>query len=256
MRYLVCIKQTPDTAELPKISPDEAASGKLSVNLVVNPWDEHAIETGLQLMETYGGTTGAVTVGDEGAIDALRSALAMGCKDATLVEHTDEVDALGVAELLAGAVKHDGEVNVVLTGQMTVDGNSGAVPVALARKLGWPVLTGVAKIVELNDDSITVERVVGQARLTVNTPLPVVVSVIKEIGEPRYPTFINIRKAARVKVPVLTADDLGVSVPAPVVHMDNFRKPPARDAHVKLFEGSPQEAAAALVDALLEEKVL
>ena len=256
MRYLVCIKQTPDTAELPKISPEEAESGKLSVNLVVNPWDEHAIEGGLQLMENYGGTTGAVTVGDDGAVDALRSALAMGCKDATLVKHTDEIDAWGVAELLAAAVKHDGDVDVVLTGQMTIDGNSGTVPVALGRKLGWPVLTGVAKIVDLTEDSITVERVVGQTRLTVRTSTPVVLSVIKEIGEPRYPTFINIRKAARVKVPVLTAEDLGVEPPAPVVHVSNYRKPPARDAKVTLFEGTPKEAAAALIDALLEEKVL
>ena len=256
MRYLVCIKQTPDTAELPKISPEEAASGKLSVNLVVNPWDEHAIEAGLQLMENYGGTTGAVTVGDEGAIDALRSALAMGCKDATLVNYAGDSDPHIAAELLAAAVKQDGDVDVVVMGQMTVDGNSGLTPIALARKLGWPVLTGVAKIVELTEDSITVERVVGQARLTVKAPTPVVLSVIKEIGEPRYPTFINIRKAARVKIPELTADDLGVTPPAPVVHMSNFRKPPARDAQVKLFEGSPQEAAAALIDALLEEKVL
>jgi electron transfer flavoprotein beta subunit len=255
MRYLVCIKQTPDTAELPKITAEEAASGKLSVNLVVNPWDELAIEAGLKLMENYGGTTGAITVGDEGAIDALRSALAMGCKDATLVQNTD-ADAWGVAELLAAAVKQDGDVGVVVTGQLTVDGNTGSVPMALGRKLGWPVLTGVSKIVELTDDSITVERAVGQARLTVKAPVPAVVSVNKEIGEPRYPTFINIRKAARVKVPTLTAEDLGVEVPAPVVHMDNFRKPPARDAKVTLLEGSPQEAAAALVDALLEEKVL
>ncbi len=256
MRYLVFLKQTPDTAELPKITPEEAASGKLNVNLVVNPWDEHAIETGLQLMENYGGVTGAITVGDDGSIDALRSALAMGCKDATLVKQPDEVDAFGVAELLAAAVKKDGDVDVALTGQLTVDGNSGVVPVAVARKLGWPVLTGVAKIVELTEDSITVERVVGQTRLTVKVPTPVVVSVIKEIGEPRYPTFINIRKAARVKIPELTAEELGVEVPAPVVHVDNFRKPPARDAHVTLFEGEPQEAAAALLDALLEEKVL
>lgn len=255
MRYLVCIKQTPDTAELPKITPEEAASGKLSVNLVVNPWDELAIEAGLKLMENHGGVTGAITVGDEGSIDALRSALAMGCKDATLVENVG-ADVLGVADLLAAAVKKDGDVGVVVTGQMTVDGNSGSLPVILGRKLGWPVLTGVAKIVDLTDDSITVERAVGLARLTVKTPLPAVVSVNKEIGEPRYPTFINIRKAARVKVPVLTAEDLGVDVPAPVVHLANFRKPPARDAKVQLFEGSPQEAAAALVDALLAEKVL
>jgi len=255
MRYLVCIKQTPDTAELPKITAEEAASGKLNVGLVVNPWDELAIEAGLKLMEDYGGTTGVVTVGDEGAIDALRSALAMGCKDATLIENSD-ADAWGVAELLAAAIKKDDDVGVVVTGQMTVDGNSGAMPVALARKLGWPVLTSVAKVVDLADDSITVERAVGQTRITVKVPTPVVISVNKEIGDPRYPTFINIRKAARVKVPVLSAEDLGVDVPDAVIKMDNFRKPPARDAQVTLFDGTPQEAAAALVDALLAEKVL
>ena len=66
------------------------------------------------------------------------------------------------------------DVGVVLTGQMTVDGNSGMVPVALARKLGWPVVTGVAKIVDASEDSVTVERVVGQARQTVKAPTPVV----------------------------------------------------------------------------------
>jgi electron transfer flavoprotein beta subunit len=78
-----------------------------------------------------------------------------------------------------------------------------------------------------------------------------VISVIKEIGEPRYPTFINIRKAARVKIPSWTAADLGVEVPAPVVQMTNYRKPPARDAHVKLFDTAEE-----LIDALLAEKVL
>ena len=76
-------------------------------------------------------------------------------------------------------------------------------------------------------------------------------SVIKEIGEPRYPTFINIRKAAKVEIPVLAAADLGIAAPAPMVQMDNYRKPPARDAHVKLFDN-----AADLIDALLAEKVL
>ena len=134
---------------------------------------------------------------------------------------------------------------------MTVDGNSGMVPVALARKLGWPVLTGVAKVIAADENSVTVERVVGQSRQTVKAPTPAVLSVIKEIGEPRDPTFINIRKAAKVEIPVLAAADLGIAAPAPVVQMANFRKPPARDAHVQLFDN-----AAALIDALLAEKVL
>ncbi len=255
MRYLVCIKQTPDTAELPKVKPEEAASGKLSVQMVVNPWDEHALEGGIQMMENYGGEAGAITVGGDDASERLRSALAMGCKDATLVKD-ETADAWGVAKLLAAAVNKMGTVTFVITGQSTVDGNSGTVPVALARALGWPVLTGVAKVVAASETSITVERVVGQARHTVTAPAPAVLSVIKEIGEPRYPTFINIRKAAKVEIPTWTAGDLGASVPAPVVQASGFRKPPARDAKVVMLNGSPDESAAALIDALLAEKVL
>jgi len=250
MKYLVCVKQAPDTAELPKVKAEEAASGELSIQLVVNPWDEHALESAIQSSEDYGGSVSVISVGGEKAIDALRSGLAMGCSEATLIEDT-EADAWGVATLLAAAIEQMGDVDMVFTGQLTVDGNSGMVPIALARKLGWPVLTGVAKIVEVTDDSIVVERVAGDARLTVKAPIPAVLSVIKEIGEPRYPTFIKIRKAARVKIPTLTAADLGLEAPAPVVQMEHFRKPPARDAHVQLFDN-----ASDLVDALLAEKVL
>lgn len=250
MKYLVCVKQAPDTAELPKVKAEEAASGELSIQLVVNPWDEHALESAIQSSEDYGGSVGVISVGGEKAIDALRSGLAMGCTEATLIEDT-AADAWGVATLLAAAIEQMGDVDMVFTGQLTVDGNSGMVPIALARKLGWPVLTGVAKIVEVTDDSIVVERVAEDARLTVKAPVPAVLSVIKEIGEPRYPTFIKIRKAARVKIPTLTASDLGVDAPAPVVQMDNYRKPPARDAHVQLFDN-----ASDLIDALLAEKVL
>ena len=250
MKYLVCVKQAPDTAELPKVKAEEAASGELSIQLVVNPWDEHALESAIQSSEDYGGSVSVISVGGEKAIDALRSGLAMGCTEATLIEDT-ETDAWGVATLLAAAIEQAGDVDMVFTGQLTVDGNSGMVPIALARKLGWPVLTGVAKIVEVTDDSIVVERVVEDARLTVKASVPAVLSVIKEIGEPRYPTFIKIRKAARVKIPTLTPSDLGVDALAPVVQMDNFRKPPARDAHVQLFDNAND-----LVDALLAEKVL
>jgi len=250
MKYLVCVKQAPDTAELPKVKAEEAASGELSIQLVVNPWDEHALESAIQSSEDYGGSVSVISVGGEKAIDALRSGLAMGCTEATLIEDT-EADAWGVATLLAAAIEQMGDVDMVFTGQLTVDGNSGMVPIALARKLGWPVLTGVAKIVEVTDDSIVVERVVEDARLTVKASVPAVLSVIKEIGEPRYPTFIKIRKAARVKIPTLTPSDLSMDALGPVVQMDNYRKPAARDAHVQLFDNAND-----LIDALLAEKVL
>ena len=209
MKYIVCLKQTPDTAELPKITPEQALAGNEGASLVLNPWDEYAVEEAIRLKERFGGES------------------------------------------------------VAITGKMSVDGNSGAVAHGLACKLGVSLLTQVAKIVEVGDGKITVERLLDEGRETVTAPLPAVVSVVKEINEPRYPTFIRIRKASRVQIPVLSASDLGLSpdevgAGAARVRWTNLVKPEPKKREVVIIEGeTPEEKARKLLDYLIEvEKVL
>lgn len=259
MKIAVLIKQTPDTAELPSIGAEDVRKGDIRATLVLNPWDEFAVEEAILLNERFDADTLALSVGSESALDALKHSIAMGVAEAKLIDNSELAggDIWTTAAVLAAAVRAEGDVELALAGKQSVDGNSGAVPVGVARKLGWPFLSNVSKIVDIKDGRITVERLVDGDLETVAVPLPAVVSVGKEINEPRYPSFMGIRKAGKAQIPVLSASELGVDAATARTQWTNLRKPETRKAAVRIIEGAtPQEQAAKLVDALLADKVL
>jgi electron transfer flavoprotein beta subunit len=264
LNIVVCVKQTPDTAELPKVSAQEATSGDIKATLVLNPWDEFAVEEGLQLQDRFSGDVTVLTVGPEKAAEALKDAIARGIKDAILLN--DEAfagsDAWGTASILAAAIKKNGAFDVILTGKQSVDGNSGLVAPGLARKLGATLLTQVVKVADISDGKITVVRQLEEGRETITASLPAVVSVSKEINEPRYPSFMGIRKAAKAVIPTWSAGDLGLSADqvgtsAAKANWTDVRKPPARSAQVVMVKEATVEATAAkLAELLMAEKVI
>lgn len=259
MQIVALIKQTPDTAELPKVAPDEVQRGNVQATMVINPWDEFAAEEAIDLAERFDGDASAITLGSGEAMDVLKHALAMGVGSATLVEYDDveNLDAWTVADLLVAATRQSGEPDIVLAGKMSVDGNSGDTFAGVACKLGAPLLVNVTKIVDVADGTITVERVNGGTQETVQSPLPVVISVAKEINDPRYPSFMGIRKANRATIPTLSPTDLGVDLAAPTTTWTNIRKPDERSTDVQLINGgSPAEQAEKLADALMTEKII
>jgi electron transfer flavoprotein beta subunit len=259
VKVAVLIKQTPDTAELPKISPDEVLSGEIKATMVINPWDEFAAEEAIRLADRFNGDSVAISLGNENETDALKHALAMGVSSAVMVDASvaEGGDEWTVAGALAAAVQQQGPVDIVLTGKMSVDGNSGVIFAGVACKLGWNLLVNVTKIVDVADGAVTVERNFEGGQETVKAPLPAVISVAKEINEPRYPSFMGIRKASRAKIPVLTAADLELAPKTTTTRWENLRKPEARHTQVQIIEGDTvQEKAAKLAEALLAEKVI
>lgn len=258
MKVVVLLKQTPDTAELPKVTADEVRAGNVKATMVINPWDEFAAEEAILLADRFQAKTTAITLGGASATDALKHALAMGVQDALLVEQrTNGGDPWLTATLLAAAVQAQGQVDLVLTGRQSVDDNNGVTFVGVATKLGYRLLTNVVKIVDVADGKITAERQVEGGLETVESQLPAVISVSKEINEPRYPSFMGIRKASKANIPAVTAADLAVAVPPAQTSWSNIRKPEVRQTQVHLIDGATvQEKAAKLVDALLAEKVI
>ncbi len=259
MKVVVLVKQTPDTAELPNVTAQDVAAGDVQATLVLNPWDEFAVEEAILLDERFGAETLTLSLGGERASDALKHTLAMGVAEAKRIDSDDLAggDIWTTATVLAAAVRAEGDVDLVLAGKQSVDGNAGAVHVGVARKLGWPLLTNVSKIVEIAGGRITVERLVDGDQETVAVALPAVVSVGKEINEPRYPSFMGIRKANKAEIPVIHVGELGVEIAGAATQWTNIRKPEARKSAVRIIEGAtPQEQAANLVDALLADKVL
>ncbi len=266
MKVVVCIKQTPSTTAVFSVVNGNVnwddPGGKPNV---LNPWDEYAVEEALRLQEAHGGDVLALTVGPESSQEALKSCLAMGCTEATLISDDTFAgsDTLGTARILAAAIRQAGDVQVALFGKQAIDGDTGQTIVQTAQKLGWTPLTFVAQIKEFDPavGTITVDRLLEEGRETVTAQLPVVISVVKEINEPRYPSFMGIRKANRATIPVLSAADLqvdgGVGAPASKADWSNVYAPPPRETSVEIIEADTvEEQARILADRLFEEKVI
>lgn len=259
MKIIVLVKETPDTADLPGVSVAEAQSGSMSGKPVINPWDEFAAEEAIDLADRFDGEATAISLGSAGTNEALKHALAMGVGAAVLVEHDalNEIDEWTTAALLAAAIRQQGDVDVVLTGKQGVDGNSGSVFVGVARGLGLPLLVNVSKILDVADGTLTAQRIVDGAQETVSVRLPAVISVAKEINDPRYPSFMGIRKATRATIPTIAASDLADADPGATTAWTELRKPAERTTEVTIIEGaSADEKAAKLADALMAEKVI
>ena len=259
MNIVVCIKQVPDSAAT--VVAEEGKVNWGDAPLVMNPWDEFAVETALQQMEAHGGDVIVISVGGAGAKEAIKSALAMGCTQAYLVSDPDlaAVDSQVIAHVLAATIRKIGAVDAAFFGKQAIDGDMGVTAPQTARILGWPILSLVSRIqaVDPGVPSITVERSVEEGRQVVESKLPAVLTVSKDIAEPRYPSFMGIRKAARADIPVWTLADLGAAIPASVVQWPEIMNPPKREVTTEIIYGeNPKEVAETLANKILEEKVL
>ncbi|MCC6188650.1 MAG: electron transfer flavoprotein subunit beta/FixA family protein [Anaerolineales bacterium] len=263
MHVVVCVKQTPDSAA--KMSVDNGKVTWGDSGLVVNPWDEYAIEEAIRLKEKHGGKATAISMGPESAKEALKTCLAMGCDEAVLISDPalKGSDALATSYVLAKAIEKLGDVGMVLFGKQAIDGDTGLVPVAVARRLNWSPLTYTIKIAELDPGTkiIKAERLLEQGKQIVTATLPAVVGTVKDINEPRYPSFMGIRKAAKAVINTWSAADLGldasqIGAAGSPTHWPRVFPLPARAGSVELIDGTPEEIAAKLADKLLADKVI
>jgi electron transfer flavoprotein beta subunit len=262
LKIVVCVKQVPDSA-----ARVVAENGRVTwgdAPLVINPWDEYAVETALNLQESQEASVTVLSLGDESAKEALKHALAMGCKEAVLVSDPalKKADSQATARVLAAALKKLSEseaIDLAFFGRQAIDGDMGVTAAQTARALGWPVLSLVSKIESVDPGAgvIRVQRSIEEGRQIVEGKLPAVVSVGKDIGEPRYPSFMGIRKASRATIPTLSLSDLGIEAPQSLVDWSDVYNPPVREVKCEIITGSsPEEIAEALADKILEEKVL
>ena len=256
MKIIACIKQVPDSEAKVRAENGQVTWG--DAPLVINPFDEYAVEGALQQKEANGGTVTALCIGPESAREALKHALAMGADDAILVSDPalTELDTAGAARILAAAIQKIGGVDMVMFGRQTLDNGAGITAAQTARILGWPML-GLVGQIKVQEGSATVERVIEEGRQTVSGKLPAVLSVVQSIGEPRYPSFMGIRKASKATIQVWSLGDLGVSAPQAVIKRTELMNPPVQETTIEIISGeSPAEIADKLADKILAEKVL
>ena len=257
MNIVVCVKQTPDTAATISIEEGKATWG--DAPLVLNPWDEYAVEQAILTREELGGKVTALSLGPEEAREALKLALAMGCDEAILINDPlfESADTLIVSRALAAGIMKLGEVELVFFGRASVDSDSGVLGSQTARRLGWPSISWAAAISH-HEGAIEVERMIDEGRQVVRSSLPAVISVVKEINEPRYPSFMGIRKASKAEIPTWSAESIGIdgSLSSAVTWPEMFA-PQVKSAECEFIAGqSAQEIAEGLADRLIAEKVI
>ncbi len=261
MHVVVVAKSTPDTEATVTVSADGQADWGDS--LVTNPWDEYAITEAVLLKGAHNVKATILAVGPEEQAEVLKHGLAVGCDQAIRIwdEALAGLDSLVYARAVAAAVQKLGDVDLVIFGKELSDIASDAHIFQTARKLGWNLLSFVSQIedIDFNARTIRVQRLADQGTQVVSSKLPAVISVVKDINEPKYPTFIGIRKAAKAQMPVWDLAELGLdaaAASAPTAHA-GYRALPQREGTAEIIDGAtPQEQAAQLVERLLEEKVI
>jgi electron transfer flavoprotein beta subunit len=211
MNIVVCVKQVPDTATERKLRSDDKTLDRDAVDGVVNELDEYAVEEALQLKEAHGGEVTVLTMGPGKAAETIRKALAMGADKAVhlLDDALHGSDALSTSYALAQALKKIG-FDLVILGSESTDARTGMLPAMLAERLGVSQLTQ-AKKVDVEGDSITVQRITDYGFDRVEATLPAVVSVVEKINEPRYPSFKGIMAAKKKPVETLAIGDAGIA---------------------------------------------
>ena len=265
MHIVVCTKYTPDSEA--KMSVDEEGNVSWGDSpLIINPWDEYSVEEALLLRDEYGGTVTAISMGPEEALEALKHAVAMGADEAIRIWDDACVgsDTLATSYVLAKAIEKIGDADLILCGKSAIDAQTWQTGVALATRLGCSSLMYTIDIAELNPDerSITVERLLEEGRQVVDAPLPAVVGTIKGINEPRYTSFIGIRKAAKMEYPLWTLEDIDadpekVGPSGSGVRWPEVSEPPVREGEAEIVEAETvEEEAEILVEKLLAEKVV
>lgn len=264
MHIVVCVKQVPDW-DIPPASfkVDEAAKKVVpppGVAPVVSQFDAIAVEAAMRVKDAGGDAKVTVmSMGPASARDAIKHGLAMGADEGVLLTDAafENLDSNGTATVLSAAMKKLGDVDLVLTGRQAVDWDLGVTGTLIAEMLDAPVIT-FAKAVSVADGKVTVERVLPDAFETVEAPLPAVVTVSNELGEPRYPKLQQIMQAAKKTVNVWGAGDIGLDAGAlaPKLTLESLFVPVV-DTKVELMEGdTPEEQAMNLARRLKEAKLI
>lgn len=258
MNIIVCIKQVPETTEV-KINPETNTLIREGVKSIINPFDMYAIEEAVRLKEKFGGKTTVVTMGPPQADAALREAISMGIDEAVLVSDRAFAgsDTWATSYTLAGAIKKLGAFDLIICGKQASDGDTAQVGPGISMHLDIPQVTYVKKIEEVKDGSMRVERMMEEGFEIIEVPLPCLLTVVKEINEPRLPSLKGMMRSKAVKITTLGHKDLGLEAkkigldgsPTRVVKI--FTPPPRIGG--QMLEGETSEIASQLVDLLKNE---
>ena len=260
MKIVVCIKQVPDTSDV-RIDSETHTLIREGVATMMNPYDSHAIEAAVSIKESLGASVTVLTMGPPQAESALREAISMGADEAVLVSDRAFAgsDTLATSYTLSEALKHVG-FDIIFCGKQAIDGDTAQVGPETAEFLSIPHIAYVKKIEEVTDKSIRVQRMMEEGYDIVESSLPVLLTVVRELNIPRLPSLRGKMAAKKAKIKTLTSQDLPLEtellgLTGSPTKVGNIFPPPARSAR-KVLEGDVEVQVDELVQALKEMRCI
>ncbi|WP_456387970.1 electron transfer flavoprotein subunit beta/FixA family protein [Desulfolithobacter sp.] len=255
MNILVCIKQVPDAKDV-RLDPETNTLAREGVSSIMNPYDRHALEEAVRLKEEHGGEVTVLSMGPPQAEEVLREAISCGADHAALVSDRAfaGADTWATSYTLAKAIEILGSFDLILCGKQAIDGDTAQVGPGLASRLQVPYVTCVQKTRSADSGSIVVERMMDDGYDVVRLPLPALLTVVKDVNEPRVPSLKGKMKAKKAQIRVLSAADIGaeegcIGLAGSPTQVVRVFSPEPRDDRT-LFEGTPEEQVEQLVAAL------
>jgi electron transfer flavoprotein beta subunit len=253
MNIFVCIKQVPDTETKIKLKPDNSWIDTAGIKWMISPYDAMAVEEAIRIKEKNAGSTVTlISAGPARLSEMFVNAIAMGADEAIRVDVPETADSNLAAKALAGALKKQPKVDLILCGKEAIDDGAAQVSQLVAASMGLPCIT-VALAIEFSGAGVKCKREVeGGAYEMIESPLPAVVAVQKGINEPRYAKLPDLMKAKKKEIKVVSMADAGVSESDQKIRYKNFQLPPPKQAGKKVA-GEPAAQAKELARLLHEE---
>ena len=252
MNIIVCAKQVIDVSEM-KVDPNTKKPILQGVPQKISDIDKNAMEEAIKIKEKHGGKLTVVTIGPSDAKERIKELLAMGADEGVLVSPPEKHDYYVVSNLLAGAIKKIGEYDIILCGEASIDMFSGQAGPRLAGLLGIPQITYAQNLV-VEKDKVTADRNMGDTAVTTESSYPVLITVTKEINEPRLPSLMQILGAANKPINEMTADSVADSL-NPKVEMLELKGVSMERKNI-VYKDNIDESIGKLVDSLAKEGVL
>jgi electron transfer flavoprotein beta subunit len=268
MQVVACIKQVPDTTQV-KVDPVTGTLIREGVPFIMNPYDTHALEESLRLKDKYGFRVAVISMGPPNTEVTLRKALAVGADETILLSDRafGGADTLATSMVLAEAIKklnEKEEVLLVICGKQTIDGDTAQVGPGIATRLGYQQLTLVTNIEHLDIDArqIRVRRKLERRYVVLESSLPAVLTVVREINQPRYPT-VPLRlmaQDARVELwdnKVMKLDENTIGLKGSATQVRKIFSPERAKGEI-IGDGiaDPEGAASLLLDKLIKRDIV
>lgn len=209
MNLVVLVKQVPETTDV-KIDRETNTLIREGVSSIVNPFDMYAVEQALRIRDEHGGKVTCISMGPPQAEAALRETLSLGADEAILLSDKAfaGADTLATSYTLAKAILKLGEFDLVICGKQAIDGDTAQVGPGVAEHLDIPHVTYVSKVEKISDRHIRVRRMTEEGYDVILSSLPALITVVREVGEPRMPSIKGTLRARKAQIATWTAKDI------------------------------------------------